>query len=113
MKMGGQTVTVVTFTLGGTADNLGIKAEQFTETDVPDCHFRPLSAAETAQTEFDVATEVWKLTAEPVPAVLAADATGYLKYEGQTFSITGGVQPFTDENGQLFKVTILAQKQTG
>ena len=110
MSFGGQTVTFVTFTLDGVADNLGIKAEQSTEVEVTGCRFRPLTAAETADTEFDVATEIWKCTAPPTSTVLAADSTGYLRCDGDTYAIVGGPQLFPDMNGQPFKVTILAQK---
>ena len=113
MTFGGQTVTFVTFTLDGTADNLGVKHESATEVAVAGCRFRPLSAAETAETEFDVATEVWKCTAPPAAAVLAADSTGYLRCDGDTYAIVGGPQPFTDLYGVPFKVTILAQKHAG
>lgn len=113
MIFGGETVSFVTFTLSAQPDELGIKAEEPAEVAVTGCRFRPLSATETTQTEFDVATEVWKLTAPPVPAALTADATGYLKYGSETYQIIGGARPFSDLSGRPFKVTILAQKQTG
>lgn len=111
--LGGQVVTFVTFTLGDDVDNLGIKSEVPTEVAVSGCHFRPLSASETAQiSEIDIATQTWKCTAPPVAAALSADAAGYLKYGGDTYTIVGGAQPFTDLEGRLVKVTILAQRQT-
>lgn len=111
MSFGGQTVTFVTFTLGA-ADTLGVKPEIPAEIAVKGCRFRPLSASETAQAEVDVATQVWKCTAPPVPAALTADSTGYLKVDDVTYNIIGGAQPFTDMAGVPFKVTVLAQKQS-
>lgn len=113
MTFGGQTVTVVTFTLSDEEDNLGVRAETTSDVDVPGCRFRPLSFAETAQTEFDVSTQIWKCTAPPVAAILAADEKGYLRCDGATYSIVAGPQLFTDMSGQPFKVTILAQKHDG
>lgn len=113
MTFGGQTVTVVTFTLDDDEDNLGVRAEIPSETAVTGCRFRPLSFAETAQTEFDVSTQIWKCTAPPAAAILAADEKGYLRVDGDTYSIVAGPQPFCDMEGRVFKVTLLAQKHDG
>lgn len=113
MSFGGQTVTVVTFTLDDDEDNYGVKRETEVETDVVGCRFRPLTFTETAQTEFDVSTQVWKCTAPPVEAILAADSTGYLRVDGDTYSIIAGPQLFTDMSGAAFKVTLLATKHDG
>ncbi len=111
MSLAGDTVIFGSFTEGDTADSLGMTTEVAHETEITGCRFRPLSATETAQTEFDIASEVWKCTAPPVPAALAADVNGYLKFGGEVYQIIAGAQPFTDLDGSSFKVTVLARKQ--
>ena len=114
MSLGGQTITVVTFSRSGAVDNLGIQPEIPVEVEVEGVHFRPLSATETAEiSEIDIETQVWKLTADPVAAVLNADTTAYIRYNGDTFTVVGGAQPFTDLEGEIDHVTILVQKQVG
>lgn len=110
---GAQTVTFVSFTSPTDTDSLGIRPETPVEVAVSGCRFRPLRADETPQTDVDVSTQVWKCTAPPSAAVLGADSTGVLKYGGDTYQIIGGAQPYTDFSGQVFKVTVLAHKQTG
>ena len=113
MSFGGQTVTVVTFEIDDHPDNLGVNKETPVETPVGGCRFRPLTFSETAQTEFDVSTQIWKCTAPPVSAILAADSTGYLRVDGNTYSIVAGPELFTDMEGAPFKVTLLATKHDG
>lgn len=113
MTFGGQAVTFVTVIRSGEPDSLGMIPEVRTEVVVTGCRHRPLDAKETPEYMTNVATEVWKTTAPPEAAALAADSTGELKVDGETYQISGGAKPFTDMNGQLFKVTILSQKQAG
>lgn len=109
MSFGGQTVTFVTITRG-TAGRFE-RAPVRTPVDVPGCRFRPLGTSERVA-ETDLATEVWKCTAPPVAAVLAATATSELEYNGKTYHVTG-VEPFTDLAGQPFKVTVIAERYIG
>lgn len=113
MSLGGQTVTFVSFTQGATPDSLGIKTETAVEVAVAGCVFEPLRADETPQTEVDIATQVWRCTAPPVAAALNADATGLLKYNGETFQIVGGARPVSDFSGAVTQVVVLAQRQVG
>lgn len=106
---GGQTVTFVTITLG-TAGRFE-RAPVRTPVDVAGCRFRPLGTSEMVA-ETDLATEVWKCTAPPVAAVLAATAASELEYGGKTYHVTG-VEPFTDLSGRPFKVTLIAERYIG
>jgi hypothetical protein len=109
MSFGGQTITFVTNTLG--TEGRFERALVPSEVDVPGCRFRPLGTSEIVS-ETDLAIEVWKCTAPPVEAVLAATATSQLKYLGKTYQVTG-VEPFTDMAGQPFKVTVIAERYIG
>lgn len=109
MSFGGQTVTFVTITLG--TEGRFEREPARTPVDVPGCRFRPLGTSEIVS-ETDLATEVWKCTAPPVAAVLAATASSELKYQGKTYHVTG-VEPFTDMAGRPFKVTVIAERYIG
>lgn len=111
MSFGSQTVTFVTVTGTGVYDEFN--NETMTETDVPvtGCRHRPLRAEEAAEMFGNVATQVWKTTAPPEAAAIAAKSTGTLKEGGRTFHILGGAQPFEDL-ADPFKVTILSEIQT-
>lgn len=113
MSFGGQTVTFVTVTSTGTPDALGQKTEVHTSVPVTGCRHRPLSATETPEYLTDIGTQVWKTTAPPVPVAVAAKTTGLLIEGGVTYEIVGGAKPFTDANGQPYKVTILSIIQVG
>lgn len=110
MTLGDQTVTFVAIT-EGTADRLGVKAPVRTPVAVPGCLFRALSTEETLNLT-DVAGEVWKCTAPPVAAVLAAKATGEVKHADVTYQIVGGVQPQYDLAGDVDHVVVMCKKQT-
>jgi hypothetical protein len=87
-----------------------------TKVAVQNCRHRPLRDSETPQYLTDVATQVWKTTAPPVPAAMAADPTGHLIVNGITYKIVAGAQPFPDpqsETGAIFKVTILSYVHVG
>jgi hypothetical protein len=84
---------------------------------VPNVRFRPLTASEIVALT-DVSIEMWKLTAPPVAAVLNISPTGQVEYTGPetngvvaVFEIDGGIEPFTDASGQLFKVTVMCKRQ--
>lgn len=106
---GGQTVTFVTITPG--TEGRFERDKTPTPVDVPGCRFRPLGTSEMVA-ETDLATEVWKCTAPPVAAVLAATAASELIYGDKTYHVTG-VEPFTDLSGRPFKVTVIAERYIG
>jgi len=124
VSFGGQTVGFVTVTDIGTPGYLGIKQKTRSVTLVSGVHFRPFSTTEAPDAETDVATEVWKLTAPPVAAVLAAESTGELVYDGtdnptydpddvsNVFQIQGPVQPKQDL-AELHHVTVMCRRQHG
>jgi hypothetical protein len=107
---GGDTVTFVTIT-DGVKDRLGIPAKVRTEVAVTGCRFRSWFFEEKV-TLTDIATQMWKCTAPPDPAVLAAEAIDEVKHAGITYDIVGGVKLFPyAESDQIYKVTVLCKKQ--
>lgn len=107
---GDQTVTFVTIT-DGVKDRLGIPAIVRTEVPVTGCRFRPLNVEEAVNLT-DVATEIWKCTAPPEAAVLAAKSIDEVKHKDITYDLVGGIKPFNDASDQVYKVTVMCKKQT-
>lgn len=109
---GGDTLTFVVIT-DGAVDRNGIAAQVRTEVESTGWRFRSLSFEETIALT-DLATEVWKATGPPDPAVLSAKAIDEIKHKGITYQIMGGVKlyPYADSDA-IYKVTIMCTKQTG
>lgn len=105
---GSQTVAFVS--LVGTGEFNDFGEEAMTEVEVPvyGCRHRPLSAKEATEALGSVAEQIWKTTAPPEAAVVAAASTGKLKVDGKTYHILGGAQAFEDYTDP-FKVTILSE----
>lgn len=124
MSFGGQTVGIVTVTGTGSPGYLGLKTQTRSVTLVSGVHFRPFNATETPQTQTDVAVEVWKLTAPPDTAALAAKSTGEIVYDGtdnptynpadlsNVFQIDGSIMPKYDD-ATVHHVTIMCKRQHG
>lgn len=126
---GGQTVGFVTVTETGSPGWGGLKAKVRTTTRLSGCRFRSASSTETPDTQTDVTTEVWKLTAPPEAVALAAKANGQLVYDGTahpevldldsdagkaaTFQIDGPVIPKYDMDGSVHHVTVMCKRQAG
>lgn len=108
MTFGSQTVTFISLVGTGTYDDFGFEITTEAEVEVEGCRHRPLSAKEAAEAFGNVATQVWKTTAPPEAAAIAAASTGKLTEGGRTFHILGGAQPFEDFADE-FKVTILSE----
>lgn len=122
MDFGTQTVGFAGVTLGEKDPN-GVRPKTRGQTNVGGCRFRPLRADET-EGQVDISSEAWKCTAPPDAAVLAATAIDELVYDGtddpqrgendrNVYQIDGGILPFTDETGSVYKVTVIAIKKTG
>lgn len=127
-SFGGQTVGFVAVVETGQPGWGGLKAKARTVTPQSGCHFRPASSTETPDTQTDVTTEVWKLTAPPEAAVLAVKANGELVYDGSdhpelldlesdagraaTFQIFGPIMPKYDLDA-IHHVTIFCKRQAG
>lgn len=119
MPFGIDTVTFVSFEETGTPDSLGNRKLAEVLTPAPWCRHRPLTFTETAELQFDVATEVWKTTiptGEYDPTlrtkVLAAKSNDVIRVDDVDYQIIGGIRPFKDERGH-FKATIMSKKQIG
>jgi hypothetical protein len=125
VSFGGQSVGFVSVSQSGEPGFLGQRAEVRSLTVVSGCRFRPASTSEVDR-ESDVASEVWKLTAPPEVAVLAADSTGELVYDGTSspslpddvndpsvFRIDGPILSKFDMDGSVEHVTVLAKRQRG
>lgn len=128
MSFGGQTVAFVAITAAGQPGWGGLRDKTKVATPLGGCHFRPASSTETPDSQTDVTTEVWKLTAPPAAAALAVKANGELVYDGSehpedidlesdagkaaTFQIDGPIMPKYD-GGQVHHVTIMCKRQAG
>ena len=121
-SFGSQTVGFVTVTESGEPGYLGLKTKTKVVVKVSGCHFRPANATEV-DGQTDVATEVWKLTAPPAAAVLAAKSTGEIVYDGtdnpqlpsdlnELFRIDGRIQPKFDLDA-VHHVTVMCKRQVG
>lgn len=121
MPFGNDTITFVRKIPGvGPADELGHIAPTELRVDAPNCRHRTLSLKETAETEFDVATELWKSTIpigeypEPLQqSLMATQPIDHIEVNGRSYQIIGGVRWHPDMDSRPFKVTIMSQKQTG
>lgn len=125
MSFGGQTVAFIAVTETGQPGWGGLREKVKVATALGGCHFRPASSDEV-DGQTDVTTEVWKLTAPPDAAALAAKANGELVYDGTghpelvdldsdagkqaTFQIDGPIMPKYD-GGQVHHVTIMCKRQ--
>lgn len=111
-SFGGQSVTFVEITYTGEPGYLGVREPVRTETVVERCRFRPLRVDERAAIGVtDTSTEIWKITAPPVPAVLDAKPNGEVIHDGTGYEIDGPVQPKRDMGGQLHHVTVFCKRQ--
>lgn len=119
MPFGYTTVTIVLHSDADTPGELGTYAQVEIPVDAPGCHHRPLTFQETAELQFDVATELWKTTipiGEYSPdlreQVVSARPDDTLKVNDIEYSIIGGVEPFDDFTAP-FKATIYSKKHIG
>lgn len=119
MSLGDQTVKVVAIT-DGAPDRNNVPTLVRTLVTWPGVHFRPLTFKEKVGLVDNIATELWQLTGEPTDQVLAAKSVDEILYDrsadpadvdANRFQIVGGVQPFNDLGPDVFKVTVLCQKQ--
>lgn len=117
---GGQTVVFVTVTEDlNTRDRRNNPALIRTETPVEGCRFRPagtIGQPAGSEKTTDVGTvviEQWKGTCPPDPVVLSAKSRDEIKVDGVTYQLTAKPHPFCDLEGNLFKITIMAEKTDG
>lgn len=109
MILGSQTVVLREFSVGTTKDRLNQAQPVPNNTTVTGCLMRPFRPTEVV-TLTDIATNVWRCTAPPVPAALNATAAGELDYDGDTYQIIA-VEPFPDFEGVISHVRITCQRQ--
>jgi hypothetical protein len=119
MPFGPDVVALVSLTNAAVPGELGTYPKVETVTLAPGCHHRPLTFSETAELEYDIATELWRTTIpiseysdELKQAVLAITADDLIRVDGEEYRIVGGIRPFKDF-AKLFKATIVSQKHTG
>ncbi|MCH9728385.1 MAG: hypothetical protein K0U84_01655 [Actinomycetia bacterium] len=110
---GGQTVTFVAVTETGDAGYLGLKTKARAGTAVEGCQFQPAKSQETPDGQTNVATEVWRCTAPPDAAVLAASPGDELTYDGDTFEVDGPILLRHKKDGSVHHVTIMCKRQAG
>ncbi|MEE3066572.1 MAG: hypothetical protein VYA67_21965 [Actinomycetota bacterium] len=109
MTFGSQTVTFLPPNYTGTRNSLGIKTQGVPNgVPVEGCRHRPLTAAECDDDLTEVSEQVWKTTAPPHAAAIAAKNTGLLECDGVVYELIGDAKTFPDMSGEPFKVTILS-----
>ena len=120
MSFGGAIVTFVSRTPTGTRDRFGMQTLTETTVTASGCRHRPMTFAETAEAQIDIATQTWKTTipvgeysASLRAAVLAIEADDVIRVNGVEFQIIGGIRHHPDMVGAPFKATIISQKQIG
>lgn len=119
MPFGSAVVEIVGRSDGATPGALGTYPQVETLVELPGCHHRPLTFSETAELQFDVATEMWRTTipigeygTTALNAVLAIKPGDAIRVNGQEYQIVGGVRPH-DDFERPFKATIISKKQIG
>jgi hypothetical protein len=120
VSFGNQVITFIARSDTGTAGELGTYAQGEVRTNAPGCRHRPLTFAETAELQFDIATENWKSTV-PVGeynvalrnAVLGTQPGDVLEVDGNRYQVVGGVRHHVDMEGAPFKATVISQKFIG
>jgi len=112
-------VTLVSHSDAAIPGELGTYPQEEATYDVTGCHHRPLTFKETAELEFDIATEMWRTTipiGEYSPSVrdqvLALQPDDVIRVDGVQYSIIGGVRPFKDFTSS-FKATIISKRHIG
>lgn len=125
MTFGGQAVAFVTVTRSGGPGYLGLRDESRSAVTVSGVRFRQFSSSEQPEAGSDSTAEVWKCTAPPDAAALAALSTGELIYDGTSsptipdvpdgtvFYIDGPVAPKFNLDGSVHHVTIMAKRWAG
>jgi hypothetical protein len=119
MPFGNEVVTIVARSDGTTAGALGTYTQVETTIALPGCHHRPLTFRETAELQFDIATEMWRTTIpigeysqallDAVKAIAPDDA---IRVGDQEYQVIGGPRPHDDFTNP-FKATIISKKQIG
>lgn len=120
MSFGASTITFRHFQKSGVPDELGNYTLTAVNTNAPGCRHRPLTFSETAEFEFDIATEHWRSTLPLkdydqglLDVIMHFPANDVIVVDGLTYRIIGGVRPHPDRFGRPYKATIISQKQTG
>lgn len=106
--LGGQTVTLRTYTAGA-RDRFNAPSRVAQDTAVTGCSMQPLSVAESVGLT-DVETEVWKVYLPPVPAALTVTTTAEVLYNNMTFQVLGA-KPSVDFAGRTDHVVLELKKQ--
>lgn len=119
MPFGHHTLTLVSYVDAALPGELGTYPQIELLTDFPGCRHRPLTFQETAELQFDVATELWKSTVpigEYSPTLrnqlIAMKPDAKLRVGTDQYSVIGGVEPFDDFTAP-FKATIYSKKHIG
>lgn len=119
MPFGHKVIKLIDTVGTGVFDDAGIEQRTEAVTDAPGCRHRPLTFSETAELEFDVATELWKSTIplfeysdELQAKVRGLEADKVIRVDGEDYQIVGGVKCHDDFEAP-FKATIISKQQHG
>lgn len=119
IPFGPDVVTVVTHADSATPGELGTYTQVEATVDLPGCHHRPLTFAETAELQFNIGTELWRTTIpigeyteDKRNAALAVEPGDAIRVHGYEYQVVAGVRPF-DDFTRPFKATIISEKHIG
>lgn len=119
MPFGASVVTFVTHVDAPTPGELGTYPQVPSTFDAPGCRHRPLTFQETAELQFDVATEFWRTTLpigeyseSLLNQIRAIQPDDTIMVNGVEYSIIGGVRLFDDFSGP-FKATLHSKRHIG
>lgn len=120
MSYGTKTIIFKHLEKSGVPDELGNYELVPVETPAPGCRHRPLTFKETAELEFDIATEFWRSTlpleeydSTLIGVIVGTKADAIITVNDEDYQIIGGVRPHDDLEGVPFKATIISKKATG
>ena len=114
LNLGNQTVVLVTIgeDTGGPRDAFGQPLETRVETPIGNVRFRMVSSTEDTDLGNRI-REIWKLTASPSAALLAATGRGHIEYQDDVYSITGTPRVVLDMQGVAHHVSIACERYLG
>lgn len=119
MNFGTQTVTLVTVTENpAVRDRYNNPTLVRSETPIPGCRIRPLTAKEKIELGVQTIEDPWRWTSPPnatLEGAIPSEGVQYeVKHNGMTFNIVGQPRPFPGPfTSETFKITTICERVDG